>query len=419
MSDHKNTPNDDQSNHHQDHTNNDINQQNQKTDNDSENNTQHNNQSSADQTSTDEQTTNHKASSKKSRFAHLGQTAQVLSTAQNRQMLMAGLVIGVVILILFIMLSGGKSPKATKDIHQQHNQDYVAEQNARRLAEMEQQHQHQAEQAETPTWLQPSSTSENKAMVARRNAPTQMYAAGTGGGMDNASNGSHSSANTSTFIGKDAFSQFGNQQAQASTISATKIAHPRYTIAEGEFIHATLETAINSDLPGMVRAVITSPVYTYVGEQPLIPAGSRLIGQYASLSSNGQATTRVFVMWSRIITPAGVSIMINSPGTDGLGRAGMGADSINTHFWKMFGTASLLSIMGASASTSGVSSTDQPNSANMYRQSMAQAFQQAAQNSLNQNMNIKPTLHVYQGDSVNVFVAHDVDLYSVLGSDAQ
>ena len=180
-------------------------------------------------------------------------------------------------------------------------------------------------------------------------------------------------------------------------------------------MHATLETAINSDLPGTVRAVITSPVYAYTGDAPIIPAGSRLIGQYASISSNGAASARVFVIWNRVITPNGISIMINSPDSDSLGRSGAAADSVDSHFFKTFGTAILLSVMSASAANSGVSSADQPNSADAYRQSIANSFQQSAQTSLNKNLDIKPTLHVYQGDSINVFVAHDLDLYNVLG----
>jgi type IV secretion system protein VirB10 len=258
---------------------------------------------------------------------------------------------------------------------------------------------------------------ESKEMVERRNAPTQMFA--TDNNSTQLGDQGNAPATSSVLPGQGPYSQYvSSQQTQTDTVRGTKIKNPPYTIAEGEFIHATLETAINSDLPGMVRAVIKDPVYAYVGEQPLIPAGSRLIGQYFSMSSNGAATTRLFIIWNRIITPDGISIIINSPGTDGLGQAGMEADAIDSHFLKIFGTASLLSIIGASAATNGVNDYDQPNSANMYRQGISQAFQQSAQTVLNQNLNIKPTLHIYQGDDVNVFVAHDVDLYDILGPSA-
>ena len=278
--------------------------------------------------------------------------------------------------------------------------------NARRLAALR-----NAKATRNFSGFLPHATGESKAVAARRNAPTQMYAAERAPNLS----GAASVQQGKPFAGNDAFSHYANHQASgADVVTATKIAHPKSTIAQGELMQATLETAINSDLPGMVRAVLSYPVYAYVGEMPLLPAGSRLIGQYSSAASNGSASTRVFVIWNRVITPSGVSLMINSPGSDALGRAGMGADAINRHFWQRFGTAALLSIMGATAATAGVGQLDQPNSANLYQQSIAAAFQQSANASLSQNASIKPTLHIHQGNRLNVFVAHDLDLSSVL-----
>ena len=101
---------------------------------------------------------------------------------------------------------------------------------------------------------------------------------------------------------------------------------------------------------------------------------------------------------------------LQSPGTDALGRSGMGANAKDSHFFQIFGTAALFSIMGTTASTVGVSNSDQPNSADAYRQSIAGSFAQSAQTSLGQNMSIKPTLHVHQGTVINVFVARDVEV---------
>lgn len=255
-----------------------------------------------------------------------------------------------------------------------------------------------------------SQTQNSNHYKARQNQPTSMYSApppndATGGQSANA-------ATTATFSGNGTNVSFGNQPTQTSTVSATAILHPHYTIASGEVIHAALETAINSDLPGMVRAVITDPVYAYVGERPLIPAGSRLIGQYSSAILQGQ--DRIMIIWERIVLPNGIAIQIDSPGADALGEAGQGADSINTHFCGRFGEAALLSIMGAGAATYGVNNQDQYNSAAEYRSAIAESFQQSAQNALQDTLPMKPTLHIYQGAEINVFVAHDLSFYNVL-----
>ena len=120
------------------------------------------------------------------------------------------------------------------------------------------------------------------------------------------------------------------------------------------------------------------------------------------------------VIWSRIILPDGIAVQLNSPGTDSLGRAGQGADSVNTHFLARFGEAALLSIIGAGASSTGVGDGDQYNSAAQYRMAVAQSFQQSAQKSLQGTLPMKPTVHIHQGAAINVFVAHDLSFYHVL-----
>lgn len=342
-----------------------------------------------------------------------GQKSQVASPQQKKNAL-ALVFMGIVVIVVIMIFSSHQKPTPKTLEGSGLGDTSVLDSNKKTLSQMLNQGNQTAQNSQTIQFSGFDNT-ESKEMVERRNAPTQMYTTD-----DNSSQlGSNTPTSSSALPGQGPYSQYvSSQQTQTDTVTGTKIKHPDYTIAQGEFIHATLETAINSDLPGMVRAVIKDPVYAYVGEQPLIPAGSRLIGQYLSMSSNGAATTRLFIIWNRIITPQGISIMINSPGADSLGQAGMGADAIDSHFLKIFGTASLLSIIGASAATNGVNNYDQPNSANMYRQGIAQAFQQSAQTVLNQNLNIKPTLHIYQGDDVNVFVAQDVDLYDVLGPSA-
>lgn len=251
----------------------------------------------------------------------------------------------------------------------------------------------------------------SKKIVARQNAPTSMY---TAPAYQLSRNTKTEQTDQATLVGDSSNTTFANQSLMTTSVQAQRIAHPSFTIASGEFLHAILETAINSDLPGMVRAVVTAPVYAYTGERTLIPAGSRLIGQYSSGIVQGQ--NRVMVMWNRLILPNGVAVQLNSPGTDRLGRAGQSADSVNTHFIARFGESALLSLIGAGAATYGVNSSDQYNSAALYRAAVAQSFQQSAQKSLQNTLHIKPTLRIDQGANINVFVAHDLSFYHALAS---
>ena len=199
---------------------------------------------------------------------------------------------------------------------------------------------------------------------------------------------------------------------QIETALATIIGPLNAIIAQGSFIHAILEPATNSDLPGFVRAVVSEPCYSEDGTQILIPIGSRLLGQYKSGMLQGQS--RIFMVWTRVITPSGVSIQLGSEGVDSLGVAGIGADHIDRHFWERFSNASLLSIIGAGTANVGVSSDDQENSAATFRTAIANSFSQSANQTLQEDIRIPPTLTTDQGKPIMVFVAKDLNFQSAI-----
>jgi type IV secretion system protein VirB10 len=208
------------------------------------------------------------------------------------------------------------------------------------------------------------------------------------------------------------------QQAVSSmpveTVDATHIQHLDYTITQGTLIPGSLQTAIDSDLPGMVKATVSMDVYAASGNRVLIPKGATLIGQYSS--GIAMAQRRVLVVWTRLICPDGVDVMLGSPGTNSLGQAGLGADRLDTHFWTRFGQASLLSIIGAGIATAGVQSQDPYNSAAAYRSAIANNFQQTSNTALNATLAIKPTIHIDQGARITVFVNRDLSFYNALST---
>jgi type IV secretion system protein VirB10 len=91
----------------------------------------------------------------------------------------------------------------------------------------------------------------------------------------------------------------------------------------------------------------------------------------------------------------------------------MAADEIDRHFWERFGTASLLSLIGAGAANVGVNGQDQNNSSSMYREAVASSFAQSADQSLQQDSRTAPTLKTYQGKPIMVFVAKDLHFEAI------
>jgi type IV secretion system protein VirB10 len=177
-------------------------------------------------------------------------------------------------------------------------------------------------------------------------------------------------------------------------------------VPQGFVIPAVLETAIDSDLPGSVRAVVSRDIRGFDGAQVLIPRGSTIIGQYRSAAAVGQ--TRAFVVWSRIITPSGVSIDVGSPATDQLGRGGLAGEA-DTHFFQRFGASILLSVISAGVEAAGRGSG---NTTALVIGSSGQA-NQVASIALQKQIDIPTTIRVKQGVPVQVSVARDLDFSGV------
>lgn len=245
-----------------------------------------------------------------------------------------------------------------------------------------------------------SNTVASRSMVEASNTSNQANSYGSTQSM----NGGMSNDPNTAFLAS-------TSQAGVETAYANRLKNLQWLIGQGKFIFGTLETAINSDLPGQIRAVVNQDIYGEQGRIPLITQGSTLIGMYRSILVNNQS--QLLVIWTRVKQPNGVVIMIGSEGTDALGRAGM-TGAVDYHFMARFGTATLLSMIGAGASTIGVNPMDRDNSLAFYRQSVTQAMAQQANNTLSQQMNIPPTIKINQGEKVVVFVNRDLDFSRVM-----
>ena len=212
------------------------------------------------------------------------------------------------------------------------------------------------------------------------------------------------SPQAATGSGNEQFAQrVGTKQPEAS--EARQLNNLNRLVPQGAIISAVMETALNSDLPGYARAMVTKDVLSFDGSSVLIPAGSRVIGEYNS--GVAQGASRIFIIWSRLIRPDGVSITLGSPAVDELGRGGL-SGKVNRHFLQRFGGAILLSVLtggiGALTNRIGGGSTIIVNSTN----EATSLATQAARGS-----DIPPTIKTNQGALVQIFVARDLDFTAV------
>jgi type IV secretion system protein VirB10 len=194
--------------------------------------------------------------------------------------------------------------------------------------------------------------------------------------------------------------------AEVARARAIPMPAPELTVPEGTIIPAVLETAINSDLPGFTRAVVSRDVLSFDGETVLAPRGSKLIGQYRSGVAAGQS--RAFVIWTRLIRPDGASVQIASPGSDTLGRGGL-EGTTDSHFFRRFGGAILLSVISA-----GLGALNDDDGAQIIISS-SQDASRVAEIALQKQIDIPPTIEVPQGAPIRVFVTRDLD-FSLVGA---
>lgn len=240
--------------------------------------------------------------------------------------------------------------------------------------------------------------------------------------------GSKTNANTASTEGSPSDSGSGGGQLGASggmselltstrtpTRKAGMLGNRNFILAKGAFIDCALQTRLDSTVPGMTACVITRNIYSDNGKVLLIERGSTATGEYKANMRQGMA--RIYVLWSRIKTPNGVVIALDSPGTDPLGGAGV-PGYIDNHFWQRFGGALMLSMIDDVARLL-TSNTGSGGNSQFNFNSTSDAAQNMATEALKSTINIPPTLYKNQGEQVGIYIARDLDFSSVYDVAAQ
>ena len=183
-----------------------------------------------------------------------------------------------------------------------------------------------------------------------------------------------------------------------------------FELKTGTVIPAVMISGINSDLPGDIIGQVSQDVYdTATGEYLLLPQGTRIFGGYDSHISVGQE--RVMIAWNRLIFPDGSTIELgNMGGTDQAGYAGF-EDQVDNHYFKIFGSALLMSFIGAGYQLSQPkSSGDGISPREIVAAQIGQNLSQASAELIKRNLRIQPTIKIRPGYRFNVMISKDIIL---------
>ncbi|MBR1429411.1 MAG: TrbI/VirB10 family protein, partial [Rickettsiales bacterium] len=201
----------------------------------------------------------------------------------------------------------------------------------------------------------------------------------------------------------------------------TRLQDLEYTIATGKVIEGVLETAINSESPGAVRAVVSVDVLGEMGDYVLIPRGSRLYGSYTTATSTVQ--TRILLTWNKIIRPDGLVVSMSADTYDQSGKKGLEGD-IDTRYGELFRNALLYSfitlgtavavekiagIKGSHITTNGVISSTAISPSTAAAQSMIDTAQDIADKMTDGiTDDLDPVFSIPQGTLLKIMPSSDI-----------
>ena len=188
-------------------------------------------------------------------------------------------------------------------------------------------------------------------------------------------------------------------------VVARRVPTMRLLLARGAFIDCTLETAVDSSLPGLVTCLTATDTFGADGHVVLLERGTTLVGETRGEVRAGVA--RVYIVWTEARTPTGVVAALDSPATDALGRSGVGGH-VERHFWERFGAAMLLSIIDGAVQAAA---SGQGNGTTVV--AGGSATSEILGEVLKSTVNIAPTVTIPSGTRVQALVARDIDFRRV------
>lgn len=256
---------------------------------------------------------------------------------------------------------------------------------------------------------------ENVDSVRERRLSSGLFAGGSSGGSSGSQQASSGGVDSSSSLLGGGNGGGGRNGELAERLQPTRLEGAQASvlqnrdmlITQGTMLDCALDTRIVSTQPGMLTCHTSRDVYSTSGRVVLLERGSKIVGQYEGGIQQGQG--RIFALWTRIETPKGVVINLDSPGTGPLGEGGLDGH-IDTHFAARFGGAILISLIGDVGSWL---SNQGGGSDNIQFNQTSDGAQQAAVEALRNSVNIPPTLTKNQGERVGVYVARDLDFSDV------
>ncbi|SRR5712691_1067484 len=187
-------------------------------------------------------------------------------------------------------------------------------------------------------------------------------------------------------------------------------AGPIHRILEGTVIDTVLTNRLDGGVVAPVNCLVTNPIYSHSGQQVVIPAGARLLGETKPVQTVGE--TRLAVAFHRVLMPDGSTFSLDQfLGLNQIGDAGL-RDQVNQHYWSTFGAAAAVGLISGLAQfvgTAGLGVGDGSRTV-VIAGGAADAASQASVQTMNRFLNRLPAITIREGHRVKVYLTSDLEL---------
>ncbi|EBU1964163.1 type VI secretion protein [Salmonella enterica] len=192
--------------------------------------------------------------------------------------------------------------------------------------------------------------------------------------------------------------------------------NPDLYIPENRSIPCSLDYRFVSDRAGKLRCTITTDIWSASGNTKLIEKGTTATGIYRTGGEDGMkhGQGRAFVIITKLRTKQKPYLdipMVDTSAAGALGEAGMDG-WVDNHFSDRFAGALLVGMIPDVAAWAS-NSAGQKDRNTDYTENSRQAMADMARTTLENSINIPPTLYKNQGEIINLITGQDIDFSNI------
>ncbi|MBZ5560756.1 MAG: TrbI/VirB10 family protein, partial [Acidobacteriia bacterium] len=185
---------------------------------------------------------------------------------------------------------------------------------------------------------------------------------------------------------------------------------PLHRLLEGTVIDTVLTNRLDGSVAAPVNCLVTNPIYSHDGQQVLIPAGSRVLGETKPVQAYGE--TRLAVAFNRLVLPDGRTYRLDQfMGLNEIGDAGL-RDQVNQHYKSTFGASAAVGLLSGFAQFLGSAGLARGGGGStvVIAGGVGDATAQSTSQTMGRFLNRLPSITIREGHRVKVYLTNDLDL---------